>query len=155
MAQQRSPAVSPTISGAGLSKDKIMLQFHILQSGGAIDFTTKNSRDISTRDSIRAYGQALQENLRKAQFNLLFEIVAGDPEFVDWMKKNNVVSFSVTELSSGIRLDISTSSQPARTMIHEFIRRARGNTPFTIEEKGMNFPGRDLGRDAPLRSPRK
>ena len=37
---------------------------------------------------------------------------------------------------------MATSSQMARTAVHEFIRRAGGNTPSTVEEKRMKRPYR-------------
>ena len=135
-----------------LDKEKIALRFQIMESGGAIDFEPKNPRDIPTRDLIRSSGKVLQDQLRKGNFTLLFTVVNTDPEFVAETKSNNI-GFSVIDNADGIRLDIASSSQQSRSAVHEFIRRARGNIPFTAEEKRMNHPGNNLGRDAPPAGP--
>lgn len=140
--------VTPSPSADLPRKEKIQLHFEILESGGIIDFTTRDANDTVGRDALRVYGKKLEQTLRSRQFDLLFVFLPANSEFVNWMAKNSGLGFSVLELPSGIRLDITSSSQAARTAVHEFIRQARGNTPFTAEEKRRNHPGIDLGRDA-------
>jgi hypothetical protein len=152
---QTSQDVSPASSAAQLKSEKIQLQFQILESGGTIDFTTKNPGDSRTREALREYGKALEATLRQRQFHQLFAFTPRNPEFENAVTKRNDVGFNVIELPSGVRLDIATGSQAARTAVHEFIRLARGGGPLTAEEKRRNHPGTDLGRDAQPVDPAK
>jgi hypothetical protein len=151
---QTSADVSPTPSLAVLKKEKILLQFQILESGGTIDFTLKDPTDTRIRDRLHAYGRQLEATLRAGHFDLLFAFVPRNDAFGNWLTKNNGVGFSVTDLPAGVRLDIASSTQAARTAVHEFIRDTRG-TPLTPEERRKNHPGIDLGRDAQPADPRK
>jgi hypothetical protein len=155
LGSQPSPDVLPSPAAAILTKEKIQLRFEILESGGTIDFTTRDANDVAGRDGIRIYGKKLEQTLRRGQFDLLFAFLPANPAFVSWITKNSGIGFSTLELPSGVRLDMATSSQAARTAVHEFIRQARGNTPFTAEEKRRNHPGIDLGRDAQPVDPKK
>ena len=141
------PNVSATQSKANLDKQKILVQFHISESGGTIDIVSKDPRDLSTRDSIRAYGKALAEQLRKGEFELLFTIGPANPEFVKQVK-NGGVGFSVEEEPFGVRLGLGASNQQTRTAIHEFIRIAAGRA-LAPHDRAIDHPGNNLGWDAP------
>ena len=124
-----------------------LVQFHISASGGTIDIVSKDPRDLSTRDSIRAYGKALAEQLRKDEFELLFTIGPANPEFVKQVK-NGGVGFSVEEEPFGVRLGLGASNQQTRTAIHEFIRIAAGRA-LAPHDRAIDHPGNNLGWDAP------
>jgi hypothetical protein len=138
-----------------LSREKIQTQFQIEESGGMIDFTTKDPNNKALRDSLRLYGKTLEKTLRNGQFDMLLTFLPPNPEFVNWVTKNGGVGFSVIELPTGVRLDITVSNQAARTAVHEFIRRVRGNTLLTGEEKRRNHPGINPGRDTEPADPKK
>lgn len=146
VAQPPSTGGSPGVSATSLKKEKVQIQYQILESGASIDLRTVDSGPL-VLDSLRSYGRALQESLRKGQFDLLFVFLPEDREFVNWASKNAGVGFSVIQIPSGIRLDITASTQASRTAVHEFIRRSRGGGPLTPEEKRKNHPGIDPGRD--------
>lgn len=131
-----------------MNKQKISLQFHLSEGGGAIDIGSKDPRDVLTRDSILAYGKALAEELRKSEFALLFTILPSNPEFAGWVKKNGGVGFAVEEGPSGIRLEMGASGQQSRTAIHEFIRRVGGEA-VGPHDRAIDHPGNNLGWDAP------
>lgn len=146
--QPLAPEVLETQLGANLNKEKISLQFHLSEGGGAIDIGSKDPRDVLTRDSIRAYGKALAEQIGKGEFALLFTILPPNPEFVERVRKNGGVGFAVEEEPSGIRLDMGASSQQSRTAIHEFIRCVGGGA-VGPHDRTIDHPGNNLGWDAP------
>jgi hypothetical protein len=130
-----------------LEQAKIVRHFYILESGGMIDFETRDSSDSATLALLRKYAKPLEKSLRDGNPALLRELVPETDEFTKWVHDRRAVGFSVLDLSHGLRLDITSANQAARTAVHQFISQVRG-TPLTPEEKRANHPGNELGRDA-------
>lgn len=130
-----------------LEQAKIVRHFFVLESGGMIDFETKDLSDSATFALLCQYRKPLEESLRTGNSALLRELLPETDEFSKWMHDNRGIGFSVLPLPHGIRLDITSANQAARTAVHQFISRVRG-TPLTAEEKRVNHPGNELGHDA-------
>lgn len=152
---QATPTPSATIAASLFTKEKVAARVLFLPTGGAINLTPRKSGDSSTLEMLRDQATSLEEQMRRGDFALLFKVMKEDSEFVDWMKKNDgAVKIRTRATPTGTHVEFSTTTGPARTAVHEFLRRVHGK-PMPTDEVPSKFPGRDLGRDANLKVPRK
>jgi hypothetical protein len=152
---QAPPTPIAAIAPSVFTKEKIAARVLFLPTGGAIDLTPRKSGDGATLYMLREQATAMDEQMRRADFALLFKVMKQDSEFVEWMKKNeDAVKVRVTATPFGVHVEFTTSKPPARRAVHEFLQRVHPAEPMPKDE-APKLPGRDLGHDANLKVPPK
>jgi hypothetical protein len=152
---QATPTPGATMAPSLFTKEKIVARILFLPTGGAIDLSPRKSGDGATLETLHEQAATMDEQMRRGDFALLFEVMKQDSEFVEWMKENKeAVKVRVTATPFGAHVEFLTSKPPARRAVHEFLQRVHPAEPIP-NDAAPKLPGRDLGHDANLKVPPK
>ena len=124
----------------GFSHEKTTHHFRLTASGGAIEVTSNDPKDIASRDQIRMHLSHIAVLFKDGDFSKpMFTHAEVPPGTLAMTSLKAEINYSYQEIERGARVMITTANPEALSAIHEFLR-------FQIKDHETGDP-LEVGRD--------
>jgi hypothetical protein len=107
----------------GFSHETTTHHFHLYQSGGVIEVSANDPKDINTLDQIRMHLNHIVMMFSNGDFNVPMFIHDKNPPGASTMAKlRDQIHYKLEETPQGARIEIVTANKEALSAIHDFLR---------------------------------
>ncbi len=107
----------------GFSHETTTHHFHLYQSGGVIEVSADDPKDINSRDQIRMHLSHIVIMFSNGDFNVPMFIHDRNPPGASTMSKlRDQIHYKLEETPLGARIEIVTANKEALSAIHDFLR---------------------------------
>jgi hypothetical protein len=107
----------------GFSHETTTHHFRLYKTGGAIDVSAKNLKDLAIRDEIRMHLSHIARRFGSGDFDVPMFIHGTTPPGAPVMAKlRGQIRYLFTDTPGGAKIQISTANPEALQAIHDFLR---------------------------------
>ncbi len=107
----------------GFSHETTTHHFRLYQSGGAIEVSANDPKDLNSRDQIRMHLSHIVMMFSQGDFNVPMFIHDKKPSGVSTMSKlRDQIHYQLEETPQGARIEIVSKNKEALQAIHDFLR---------------------------------
>jgi hypothetical protein len=107
----------------GFSHETTTHHFRLYPSGGAIEVSANNPKDLNSRDQIRTHLSHIVAMFSNGDFNVPMFIHAQAPPGASTMSRlRDQIHYRLEETPQGARIEIVSKNKEALRAIHDFLR---------------------------------
>jgi hypothetical protein len=107
----------------GFSHETTTHHFRLYESGGAIEVSANDAKDLNSRDQIRMHLSHIATMFSEGDFNVPMFIHDKTPPGASTMSKlRDQIHYQLEDTPHGARIEIVTKNKEALKAIHDFLR---------------------------------